>query len=184
MRVPISGGSPELLLDAGVDYVGIACAKRPPSTLCLVARRDQKGVALSAFDLSTRQSRELAKVEDAAAWDSFYDGSRIAVLIKDQDKSRIRIVRSSGEMESEFILEQSGVRFITCSPDGKGLYLSVMYPGVAALYYTDLRGQARMLWQQKGRFALSGRLRLSPDGRYLAMAGTTIAGDAWLLENF
>ena len=51
------------------------------------------------------------------------------------------------------------------------------------LYYTDLRGQARVLWQQKGRLGLF-ILWPSPDGRYLALMGATEASDAWLLENF
>ncbi len=183
MRMPISGGAPEFLFDAGVGLDNIVCAKRPPSTLCIVAKQDQKGMVFSAFDLSTRQSRELTKVESGADWDFFHDGSRIAVLIKDQGKSRIRIVRFSGETEREFIVERSGIGTIYCSADGKGLYLSATpQPGVSALYYTDLRGQARVLWQQKGRFGFW--LQPSPDGRYLAMMGTTEASDAWLLENF
>jgi len=186
MRMPISGGSPEFLLDAGgVGLYDIACAKRPPSSLCVVAKVDSKGMVFSAFDLATRQSRELAKVERARDWDVFHDGSGIAVLIQDQGKSRIRIVRSSGEAAREFIVEQSGIETIYCSPDGKGLYLTVTpHPGDAALYYTDLRGQASLIWQQKGgRFGWIS-LQPSPDGRYLALTGATAASDAWLLEDF
>jgi Tol biopolymer transport system component len=181
MRVPISGGSPEFLLDGEVDFM--TCAKRLPSTLCVLASLYQKGMVFSTFDLSTRLRREWTEVEKARDWDLFHDGSRIAVLIKDQGKSRIRIVRTSGETEREFIVERPGIENIFCSPDGKGLYLSATpQPGVSALYYTDLRGQARVLWQQKGHFGSS--LQPSPDGRYLAMMGTTTTSDAWLTENF
>ncbi len=186
MRVPISGGSPEFLLDAGgVGLYAIGCANRPPSTLCFVAKVDSKGMAFSTFDLATRQTRELAKVERARDWDVFHDGSGFAVLIPDQGKSHIRMVRSSGETEREFIVEQSGIESIYCSPDGKGLYLTgTPQPGVAALYYSDLGGQARLLWQQKsGRFGWIS-LQPSPDGRYLALTGATVTSDAWLLENF
>jgi hypothetical protein len=75
------------------------------------------------------------------------------------------------------------VRSIYCSADGKGLYLvGTPQAGVSALYYTDLRGQARLLWQQKGVFGLAAWA--SPDGRYLAITGVPMASDAWLLENF
>jgi Tol biopolymer transport system component len=183
MRVPISGGSPEFLLDAGTDLYDIGCAKHPPSTLCIVTKHEPKGLAFSAYDLATRQSRELAKVENGADWDFFHDGSRIAVLIIDQGKSRIRILRSSGETEREFIVERTGVQSVYCSADGKGLYLATTpQPGVSALYYTDLRGQARILWQQKGIFGLA--ITASPDGRYLAITGLTTTSDAWLMEDF
>jgi Tol biopolymer transport system component len=142
-------------------------------------------MAFSAFDLATRQTRELAKVERARDWDVFHDGSGFAVLIPDRGKSHIRMVRFSGETEREFIVEQSGIESIYCSPDGKGLYLTgTPQPGVATIYYTDLRGQARLLWQQKsGRFGWIS-LQPSPDGRYLALTGATVTSDAWLLENF
>jgi hypothetical protein len=185
MRMPISGGAPELLLDAGVGINDIGCAKRPPSTLCIVTKIFPKGMVFSAFDLATRQSRELPKFENVDDWDFFHDGSRIALLINEHGKSRIRIVRSSGEMEHEFILERPGSSNIYCSADGKGLYLKATpEPGVATLYYTDLRGQSRVLWQQKGRRDGFGAISPSPDGRYLAMVGTTTTSDAWLLEDF
>jgi Tol biopolymer transport system component len=64
------------------------------------------------------------------------------------------------------------------------LYLAATpQPGVSTIYYTDLRGQAHELWQQKN-FVL-GWIQPSPDGRYLAIkSDKTIAHDAWLLENF
>jgi len=183
MRVALSGGSPEFLLDGGTELYDIGCAKHPPSTFCALAKREPKGLAFSAFDLSTRQSREFAKVEDASDWDIFQDGSRIAVLSVGQSKSRVRIVRSSGETEREFIVEQSGIDGIYCSADGKGVYLAVSpEPGVSALYYTDLLGHARMLWQQKGNFGAA--VLASPDGRYLSITGVTTTSDVWLLENF
>jgi Tol biopolymer transport system component len=186
MRVPLSGGSPEFLLDLGANVFDIACAKRPPSTLCAVAREDPKGgLAFSTFNLSTRQSRELTKVENAGDWDIFHDGSGIAVLIKDQGKNRIRIVRSSGDTEREFNVEQPGIRSIYCASDGKGLYLSAATPsGTTTIYYTDLRGQARVLWQEKSRISVF-MIQPSPDGRYLAMSYLRPkADDVWLLENF
>ena len=184
MRMPISGGSPEFLLDVGVNLIDITCAKHPPSTLCAVASRDSKGMVFFVFDLSTRQRREWAKVENAADWDFFHDGSRIAVLIKDQDKSRVRIIRSSGETEREFIVDRPEINSIYCSADGKGLYLSgTALRGVSTLYYTDLLGQARVFWQRRVWFGLI-TLQPSPDSRYMAMTDATIASDAWLLENF
>ena len=179
MRVPVSGGSGSF-----------STQERNFTTSAVPSIRHQHsvlwrgpGAGFSAFDLSTRQSREFAKVENASDWDIFQDGSRIAVLSIGQSKSRVRIVRSSGETEREFIVEQPGIDGIYCSADGKGVYLAVSpKPGISALYYTDLLGHARMLWQQKGNFGAA--VSASPDGRYLSITGLTTTSDAWLLENF
>ncbi len=183
MRAPISGGTPEFLLDLGPDLIAIVCAKHPPSTLCTVAWRNQTGFTFSTFDPSTRRSREFSKVENAADWDLFYDGSGIAVLIKDGAKSRVRTVRSSGETEREFLVEQPGIGSIYCSSDGNALYLGALKAGLYTIYYTDLRGNLGVLWQEKN--ATISPIHPSPDGRYLAMSiHKTSAHDAWLLENF
>jgi eukaryotic-like serine/threonine-protein kinase len=185
MRVPMSGGSPELVFDAGADDVEIACAKRPPSGLCVLekAYRHEQRRVFSAYDLATNQSREFAHVEHAGDWDIFHDGSGIAVLINEQSKSKIRILRRSGETEREFTVDRSEISVVHCSADGKGLYLvGTPQAGVTAIYYTDLRGQSRVLWQEKGNF--SGAVWASPDGRYLSLTGMTGISDAWLVENF
>ena len=128
-------------------------------------------------------NREFAKVENGVDWDVFADGSRIAVLIINKGTSRIRIVRSSGVTEREFTVARSGISNVNCSSDGKGLYLEdTPQPGVSALLYSDLHGQLRVVWEQKGNFHCY--VRASPDGRYLALTGTTTTKDAWLLENF
>ena len=79
-------------------------------------------------------------------------------------------------------MEQHGFKLVFCAADGKGLYLSGTPQSVSQLFYTDLQGQTRLFWQGAGDFGLW--VLPSPDGRYLAMTGTTTTSDAWLLENF
>jgi len=133
------------------DY-DITCAKRLAFSLCVAAKQDQKGMVFSAYDLVTRQSRELTKVEHAVDYDLFPDRSRFAVHINDSGTSQIRIVRFTGVTEGEFTV-LSGITTINSSADGKGLYLAgTPQPGVSSLFYTDLPGQVRLLWQEKGSF--------------------------------
>ncbi|MBZ5593740.1 MAG: protein kinase [Acidobacteriia bacterium] len=179
MRVPMAGGPAEPV--PGVGVVGaFTCATRPPSTVCVLDKLDQDGVRFSKYDLVTQEAREIARVENVEDWDLFHDGSRIAVLINEQAKSRIRIISLSGETEREFALEGSMVA-VYCAADGRGLYLSSRRPGFPALLYSDLRGQTRVIWQPKGDFGL---VRASPDGRYLSVTAVTGTSDAWLLEDF
>ena len=60
--------------------------------------------------------------------------------------------------------------------------MGTTHPGVSAVYYTDLRGHSRVLWQHKGNFL--GAVWASPDGGYLPLDVMTTTSDAWLLENF
>jgi hypothetical protein len=122
-------------------------------------------LAFSTFDLSTRQSRELTKVENAGDWDIFHDGSGIAALIKGQGKNRIRIVRFSGDTEREFNVEQQGIRTIYCASDGKR---PRRRPALPPLLHGSAGSCSRAL---AGESRISvGPIQPSPDGRYLAMS--------------
>jgi hypothetical protein len=66
--------------------------------------------------------------------------------------------------------------------DGKGLLASSLAPQGSTLQYLDLRGNARVLWQERGWTGLGGVP--SPDGRHLAMVGLTDDRNVWMMENF
>jgi hypothetical protein len=72
---------------------------------------------------------------------------------------------------------------LSWSRGGKGLYLGSVSPQGKTLLYVDLKGNARVLWQFKGR---GGDFRgiPSPDGRYLAIKGDVIDSNVWMLEGF
>jgi Tol biopolymer transport system component len=71
MRIPISGGPPEFVFDAGVGFVQFTCARSPSSNVCALNRVDQTGQIFSPYDQATRKMRDFAKVEKAADWDIF-----------------------------------------------------------------------------------------------------------------
>jgi hypothetical protein len=182
MRVPVVGGPPEPVVGVGAldDFM---CAKRLPSTACVVVNFDHEGWRFSKYDLKTRERREFATVEHATDWDLFHDGSRIAVLMKAGPRTLIRIVRLSGEVEREFAVHRLGIESVYCSANGKGLYLATTpYAGTSTLLYTDLLGKFQVAWQGKGEFG--GAVWASPDGHYLSITRTTKTSDAWLMENF
>ena len=69
------------------------------------------------------------------------------------------------------------------SPDGNGLYCGSVSPQSQTLLYVDLEGNAKVLWQFKGAgFAIAGVP--SPDGRYVAMLGSPMNSNLWMLEGF
>ena len=184
MRVPISGGSPEFLLDAGVDFTTshVPSVRHRP---CASWQSEiQRGWSFPLLICPRAKAVNWPRSRTLADWDFFHDGSRIAVLIKDQGKSRIRIVRSSGETEREFIVERPGIESHLLF---RGWKRSVPVGHAAARRFRALlHGSAgpspRALAAERQFWACP--FRPSPDGRYLAMTGTTTTSDAWLLENF
>src|SRR6266705_1940636 len=48
--------------------------------------------------------------------------------------------------------------------------------------YVDLQGNAQVLWENHEGFFTEGLP--SPDGRHLAIMGSTVDGNMWMLENF
>jgi Tol biopolymer transport system component len=181
MRVPVYGGPSQLVLGPTPGLHGFWCAKAP-FDFCLYARDEGRKSTFFRYEIATRQSQEITRVEGAADYDVFPDG-RIALRMNTQ-QTTIRILRPSGQQESEFTVNGwIGINHIWCSPSGKRLYLtSHSRPGGATLLSVDLQGNARVIWQQKGAPDTFGIE--SPDGKHLAILGGTMNMDAWLLENF
>ena len=65
------------------------------------------------------------------------------------------------------------------SADGKGLYLGSISPQSRTLLYVDRKGNVRVLWQFKGAGGNLWSLP-SPDGRDLAILGSTFNSNVWM----
>jgi len=185
MRVPITGGSPQLVLTGNTEG-GPRCAKSPAS-LCAIAERsaDRKQVVFTAFDPVNGRGREIAKSDtDAAAdygWDLSPDGTRIA-LLKNRD-ARVQILSMKGRAPQEITVK--GWNILTSAvwtADGKGLIVSRYTPRGSALVHVDLQGNTRLLREQSGGFGTYAVP--SPDGRHLAMRGWYNETNLWMMENF
>ena len=185
MRVPITGGSPQLVLTAKLER-GPRCAKSP-ATLCAVAERslDRKQLVFAAFDPVKGLVHELAKFEtDAAAvyqWDLSPDGARIA-LLKNKE-GRIQILSLNDRALQE--VKVKGWDTLTSAvwtADGKGLFVSSLTKRGSVFLSMDLRGNASVLWEFTGGGGPYGVP--SPDGRHLAMFGWTNNSNMWMMENF
>jgi hypothetical protein len=75
-----------------------------------------------------------------------------------------------------------GFGTVNWQADGRGFFVTSLSPGGASLLHVSMDGHAQVLWEQKGSRHLYGVS--SPDGRYLAFAGSTADSNAWLIENF
>jgi Tol biopolymer transport system component len=185
MRVPIQGGSTQLVLTASIEEWP-RCA-RSPSTLCAIAERtpDRKQLVFTALDPVKGRGRELAKSNTDATkeyhWDLSPDGSRIA-LLKHRD-ARVEILSLNGvgplQVTSK---EMNPLSSVVWTADGKGLYVSTYTARGVAMLHMDLQGNARLLWEHPGGIDIYGVP--SPDGLHLAMRGWNVEGNVWMMENF
>jgi Tol biopolymer transport system component len=184
MRVPVEGGAADEVLHSKT-YVSHVCSR---GGLCLLVERDAQQRVHYELDPLKGKGRELFRTDlffgDATISP---DAQSIAFIASDANafpRNRIRIVKRDGRTERELVV--AGATFLTSldwSADGKALYSgSVLLPGGSALLQIDLNGNARTLWRQPGShetWAIP-----SPDGKYLALLGSTIDSNAWLVENF
>jgi serine/threonine protein kinase len=198
MRVPITGGSPQLVLTASID--GWPRCAKSPATLCAIAERsaDRKQLVFTAFDPVNGRGRRLTEFNtDETAdylwdlspdgtridylWDLSPDGTRIAI-VKNRD-GQIHILSLNGGAPQEITAKGWNIlTSVNWSADGKGLFVSSFKDQGAVLLHIDLQGNARILWEHPGgpeTYAVP-----SPDGRHLAMRGWTVDSNLWMLENF
>jgi Tol biopolymer transport system component len=188
MRVPTSGGAPQLVLE-GRGIVRLACAQSP-ATLCAFDEPspDQKQVVISAFDPVQGKGKELTRINlrqpnnNGYSWDLSRDGSRLAFTQYDEREGRIQILPSAGgETREVKVKGWNGLSNLFWAADGKGLFVGVLSP---TLIYVDLEGRADVLWQQRLGQGLGTRGVPSPDGRHLALTGHSVNSNMWMLENF
>jgi WD40 repeat protein len=185
MRVPAVGGLPQLILTARLG--GIRCAR----TLCAILEfdNDRKQLVFTGLDPVKGRGSELYRFEegdDPAVWYDWAispDGTRIAFVAT--GGRTIHVFSLSGQPEQLINpKEWSSLEGLSWDTDGKGLLSSSSTQRSAVLLYIDLQGNARVLWEQRGR---AGNRLLgypSPDGHHLAITAIAVNSNAWMMENF
>jgi serine/threonine protein kinase/Tol biopolymer transport system component len=191
MRVPTSGGAPQLVVE-GRGINELACA-RSPAASCLFSEEapDRKQVIFWGFDPIKGRGRELTRVSlnqpvAGYGWDVSPDGSRVAFTQFDEREGRLQILRLAGGQAREINVKGwKGLQTLFWAADGRGLFVSPTAGQGATLLYVDLEGHAQVIWQQKWSGIYAGAYGVpSPDGRHLAVSAQTEYHNVWLLENF
>jgi serine/threonine protein kinase len=186
MRIPIAGGSPELIFTASPGSQ-ISCASA--KNLCVISEttEDRKHLIVTAFDSVKGRGLELLRFDtDPNLQDPYClceispDGTRFAV--RQGDDGPIQILSLHGQRQQ--VIEPKGLRIrdYYWTADGKGLYVSSTLRGNTALLHVDLQGNTHVLWVNPGNSFTWGIP--SPDGRHLAILGWTQNSNMWMMENF
>lgn len=185
MRVPIGGGQPETLMDVQPD-TSISCA-RLPSKLCVLAERsaDRGQVLVSELSPLHGRGREVLHFPidpntPGSGWLS-PDGSRFAVMDGAAGPIRVFSLRGTAEqiIPAQSLKTKQTLRW---AADGKAFFVTNIIKGGSQLLRVDQRGNGTVLWENQNDVFPVGLP--SPDGRHLAIQGSSEEDNIWLLEHF
>jgi Tol biopolymer transport system component len=87
-----------------------------------------------------------------------------------------------GRTRSISVKGYSQLRSLDWAPDSKSVFVGTSGPGGATLLHIDLDGKAQAIWQQPQPLNTWGIP--SPDGRHIAMFGTSSEANVWMIDNF
>jgi DNA-binding winged helix-turn-helix (wHTH) protein/Tol biopolymer transport system component len=194
MRVPVNGGSPQLIFESRSRDLrtGAFNCSRSPASVCLLAeiRMDQNRLMLVAFDPYTGKQKLLRSIEISPNVDEpgmmSPDGSTFAVFTTvGQVDTRVRLLSLSGGSDREITVKWwLNFRSLDWSADGKGFYSGSASPEASTLIYVDLQGAAHLVWRDRLMSRIASFGIPSPDNRHLAITGFVHNRNVWTIENF
>ena len=185
LRVPVSGGAPELVAEASPG-AAVRCVRGRP--VCVLSELDKGNGELAFTALDPRQGRksELLRLATdlvgSPAWDLSPDGSTIAIVDLDERKDTIRVVElDNGSSRLIALGGSERLSGITWSADGSNWFVTSSSLLGAKLFLVTSNGAASELWTT--RSILRAPLA-SPDAKDLAFAISTFSSNAWVIQNF
>jgi eukaryotic-like serine/threonine-protein kinase len=188
MRMPISGGTHDVVLTSDSTFAGYQCASR--ANRCLLAEITEKGgiaeQVYSSFDPVRGRGAILMKVDSATG--SHYDfsvspdGQRVA-FVSSSDK--IAILDLERRSKTELALpSHSSAKEVSWSVDQKSLFISAVLENepTPSILRVDFAGHITHLFHDPNGWAAAATP--SPDGHFLAFTNTVQERNAVMLEDF
>ena len=197
-RVPITGGSPTLVLEDKPTLWNLECA-RLPSTVCIYGIGDGNQERFFTFDPREGKGVELWEARipldrfTNPSWGLSPDGNYLATVKNggDKDHSIIRIFSlSDNTIHYAALPGWHDTEGLDWAADSKSIWIGAnrLWSGWAGctkdhwtLLDVDLNGNVTIMLEDD---AFTGNAIPSPDGRHGAIFGDTRRGNVWLLENF
>jgi hypothetical protein len=183
MRIPLSGGSAETVLEAPIDD---AVAFRCPSSAsakCVLSRPESRSLDFYQLDPMLGLGKKLGEVNSRyALWALSHDGSRIAVTSGSFPFQML--VRNLAESTQSFLpfSPQWDVRDLAWAAEDRILFGDAIRGPKEFIVKIDLHGNMQAILDA-GQEVL-GWPHSFPDGRHLSFTQIMWESNAWLLENF
>jgi serine/threonine protein kinase len=187
LRVPITGGAPEVISTTGPN--GFVLCARATSNLCAIAEwtEDLKQLVVTAVDPVNGRGPEMTRFALDPTDNSWAqvglspDGTRIAAIRSPEGP--IHILSLRGQASHKFTLKGwNNLQSLSWDAEGTGLFVSNGIQRGVVLLHVDLQGNAQVLWKNHGYNSTTALP--SPDGRHLAILGSTWEGNMWMMQNF
>jgi hypothetical protein len=186
MRVPVTGGPPELVL-SGEKIRNFSCARQ--ANLCVVVEDVEGKQILTTFDPLKGRSEKISLLD----YPNFARGilspqGQIIEKMKSGPEGldiRVRSLTGGDAKEVAFKNLIGGYDFVGWSLDGKGIYIQENTDSGFEVLYAGLNGDSHILWKRGSSPGWWFDYPVpSPDGRHLAFTLGTRESNAWILENF
>ena len=192
MRVPMAGGSPELIFTTRNGSL-ISCP-RNPSKPCAVAEEspDRKAMIITAFDPVHGRGVELARFDLKPDANTGVNLGHLVLCRISPDGARLAVARTSdGPIEIHSLrgrptstIRTTGLDrmvMLNWAVDEEGFFVTRHLLDGYEIIYVDLAGRTHSLWRSYGAWCQG---RQSPDGRHLAIYSLEKANNIWMMENF
>ena len=188
-RVPIGGGVPQLIFVPKGETCGDFRCANQRANFCAyqIQTPDHKALIIKSFDPAFGKGNELLRIPvDPGAdyhWALSPDGLRVGLLKSEWGSNQIRFFYlHSGESRSITVNGCAELRSLDWAPDSRSVFVGSSGPGGSSLLHVDLNGRAQTIWQQPQPLNTWGVA--SPDGRRLAMFGTSVDANVWMINHF
>ena len=186
MRIPVTGGTPQLILTAPV--VEYRCA-RAPAMMCAFDENssDGKRRVFRGFDPVNGNTWKLATFDTepnaAYSWDLSPDSTRIAITKIGGHHIYLLALNGPGRREITWSGSSGSGNWsgFDWSSDGTGLFVGHRSSFRTSLYFIALNGTVHLLWNPKSYFQTYGVP--SPDGKDIALDAQEIDSNMWAVEN-
>lgn len=185
MRVPTSGGPPQVVLRAAGIF-NQQCARMPAKT-CIFSQEEEPGhLTFYSFDPALGTKREIMQVSDQRFlnWSLSPDGALLAMTEEDPHEGRIRLFSFvNASMRDILVRGWSGLSTIDWASNAQSLFVSAIKPdGTIVLLSVNLHGVAHPLLVQKNG-AICWSIP-SADGKFLAVMVMNGESNAWMIQDF